>query len=121
MGGVNGDGRGKKRGRDSGPHSFFSFFLFFCARLSYCISRVGSRPVVLQSGAQSNRITLVSFVNTELAAAGERMAFVQNYCRGGGPVLLLVPDTPSASPPSFRCVKPAAGVESEASVGRPFR
>lgn len=112
-------GEGRKEAETRALIPFF--FLFFCARLSYCISRVGSRPVVLQSGAQSNRIPLVSFVNTRAGSGGQRMAFVQNYCRGGGPVLLLVPDTPSASPPSFRCMKRVARVESEASVGRPFR
>lgn len=56
-------GEGRKEAETRALIPFF-FFLFFCARLSYCISRVGSRPVVLQSGAESNRIPLVSFVNT---------------------------------------------------------
>lgn len=101
-------GEGRKEAETRALIPFF-FPFFFAPSLSYCISRVGSRPVVLQSGAQSNRIPLVSFVNTGAGSGGERMALVQNYCSGGGPVvLLLVPDTPSASPPPFRCVKRAA-------------
>lgn len=84
MGGVNGDRRGKKRGRDSSPHSFFFFFFpSFSLLLCFLHQLQACGPTVWVQSNCVHRIPLVSFVNTGAGSACERMALIQNSSNGG--------------------------------------